>query len=140
MDKQALAQATADAIWREDRASRWLGMKLEEVKSGYARMSMQVTEHMANAQALCHGGLIFALADSSFGFACNSHNQRALAASCSIDFLAPAHLGDRLTAECTEQAHVGRTGIYDACVTNQKGELIAVFRGKSATVKGKWLE
>jgi len=140
MDKQALAQATADAIWREDRASRWLGMQLEEVKSGYARMSMQVTEPMANAQALCHGGLIFALADSSFGLACNSHNQRALAASCSIDFLAPAHLGDRLTAECTEQAHVGRTGIYDARVTNQKGELIAVFRGKSATVKGKWLE
>jgi acyl-CoA thioesterase len=140
MDRQALAQAAADAIWREDRASKFLGMKLEEVKPGYARMAMTVTEQMSNAQALCHGGLIFALADSSFGFACNSHNHKALAASCTIDFLAPALLGDRLTAVCREQGHVGRTGIYDATVTNQKGELIAVFRGKSATVKGKWVE
>lgn len=140
MDRQALAQAAAEAIWREDRASKFLGMKLEEVRPGYARMTMSVTREMSNAQALCHGGLIFALADSSFGFACNSHNHKALAASCTIDFLAPARLGDRLTAECREQGHVGRTGIYDAKVTNQNGELIAVFRGKSATVKGKWVE
>ena len=140
MDRQALAQAAGEAILREDRASKFLGMKLEELKPGYARMTMLVTEQMSNAQALCHGGLIFALADSAFGMACNSHNHKALAASCSIDFLAPAHLGDRLTAECREEAHAGRTGIYDAKVTNQKGELIAVFRGKSATVKGKWVE
>jgi len=140
MDRQALAQATGAMMWREDRVSKWLDMKMEELKPGYARLSMTVTEQMANGQAMCHGGLIFTLADSSFGFACNSHNQRALAASCSIDFLAPALLGDRLTAECTEQAHVGRTGVYDARVTNQKGELVAVFRGKSATVKGKWVE
>ena len=127
-------------VLRDDVENLGKSGDLVRVKPGYARMTMLVTEPMSNAQALCHGGLIFALADSSFGFACNSHNHKALAASCSIDFLAPAHLGDRLTAECREEAHAGRTGIYDAKVTNQKGELIAVFRGKSATVKGKWVE
>jgi acyl-CoA thioesterase len=140
MDKQALAEAAGEAMWREDRATKWLGMKLEEIRPGYARMSMTVTGDMANGQALCHGGLIFTLADSSFGFACNSRNHRALAAACAIDFLAPARLGDRLTAECSEQASAGRTGIYDSRVTNQDGELIAVFRGKSATVRGTWVE
>jgi acyl-CoA thioesterase len=137
---QQLATAAGEAMWRADRATKWLGMQLEEIRAGYTRMSMTVTEQMTNGQDYCHGGLIFSLADSSFGFACNSRNQRALAASCSIDFLAPAQLGDRLTAECREQAVVGRTGLYDARVTNQKGELIAVFRGKSATVKGNWVE
>jgi acyl-CoA thioesterase len=101
---------------------------------------MRVTENMVNGQKVCHGGLIFSLADSSFGFACNSHNQHALAASCSIDFLAPAALGDELTAEANETAHAGRTRLYDVRVTNQEGTLIAVFRGKSAAVKGTWVE
>jgi acyl-CoA thioesterase len=139
-DAAQLAKAAGEAMWRADRATKWLGIQLEEIGAGYTRMSMTVTEQMTNGQDYCHGGLIFSLADSSFGFACNSRNQRALAASCSIDFLAPAQLGDRLTAECREQAVVGRTGLYDARVTNQKGELIAVFRGKSATVKGSWVE
>ena len=140
MNKQALAERTAEIIQREDRASRWLGMQLQEVRPGYARLTMRVTENMVNGQKVCHGGLIFSLADSSFGFACNSHNQHALAASCSIDFLAPAALGDELTAEATETAHVGRTRIYDVRVINQEGTLIAVFRGKSAAVKGTWVE
>jgi acyl-CoA thioesterase len=137
---QALAQAAAAAMWRADRASRWLGMQLDEIRPGYARLSMTVTADMTNGQDLCHGGLIFTLADSSFGFACNSRNQRALAAGCSIDFLAPGRLGDRLTAECVEQARAGRAGVYDARVTNQDGELLALFRGKCATVKGVWVE
>lgn len=140
MNKQALAERTAEIIEREDRASRWLGMKLLEVRPGYARLAMRVSGEMVNGQKACHGGLIFSLADSSFGFACNSHNQHALAASCSIDFLAPAALGDELTAEANETAHSGRTRIYDVRVTNQAGTLIAVFRGKSATVKGTWVE
>ena len=140
MNKQALAERTAEIIQREDRASRWLGMQLQEVRPGYARLTMRVTENMVNGQKVCHGGLIFSLADSSFGFACNSHNQHALAASCSIDFLAPAALGDELTAEATETAHAGRTRVYDVRVTNQEGTLIAVFRGKSAAVKGTWVE
>jgi len=140
MDAAELARAAAEAMWREDRASKFLGMTLAELRPGFARVTMPVTAQMANGQDLCHGGLIFSLADSSFGFACNSRNQRALAASCSIEFLAPARIGDTLTAECTEQAVAGRTGIYDARVVNQEGELIALFRGKSATVKGKWIE
>ena len=140
MNKQAIAERTAQIIEREDRASQWLGMRLQEVRPGYARLVMRVTDNMVNGQKVCHGGLIFALADSSFGFACNSHNQHALAASCSIDFLAPAELGDELTAEANETAHAGRTRIYDVRVTNQDGRLIAVFRGKSAAVKGTWVE
>ncbi len=140
MDASELARAAGEAMWREDRASKLLGMKLEELRPGYARVSMPVTGQMANGQDLCHGGLIFSLADSSFGFACNSRNQRALAASCSIEFLAPARIGDTLTAECAEQAVAGRTGIYDARVVNQSGELIALFRGRAATVKGRWVE
>ena len=138
--RQALAEDIARAIWREDEASKWLGMQLEEVRPGYARVSMPVSARMVNAQKLCHGGLIFALADSSFGFACNTHNQRAVAASCSIEFLRPASMHDRLVAEATEVARTGRTGVYDVRVTNQRDELVALFRGKSATVKGTWIE
>jgi acyl-CoA thioesterase len=140
MNKQALAEHIAGIIDREDRASHWLGMKRLEVRPGYVRMSMRVKEHMVNGQKVCHGGLIFSLADSSFGYACNSHGPHALAASCSIDFLAPAELGDELVAEAQETAHVGRTRVYDVRVTNQDGKLIALFRGKSASVKGAWVE
>jgi acyl-CoA thioesterase len=124
---------------RGDTASRALGMKLEEIRLGFARLSMRVTRNMVNGQDVCHGGLIFMLADSSFGFACNSHNQRALAASCSIDFLSPAYLDDQLIAEASEIERKGRHGIYDVRVTNQNGDTVALFRGKSATVKGTWI-
>jgi len=140
MDKLALARATAEAMWRDDRASNWLGMKIEEVRPGYARLSMSVTENMVNGHDLCHGGFIFTLADSTFAYACNSHNQRAVASGCAIEFLAPAHLGDVLTAEGIEQAIAGRLGVYDMRVTNQRGELLALFRGKSATIRGKLVE
>ena len=140
MNKQALAERIAGVIEREDRASRFLGMRLDEVKPGAARLSMRVSADMVNAQRVCHGGLIFSLADSSFGYACNTHNHRALAASCTIDFLAPAQIGDELSAEATEVARAGRTSVYDVRVTNQHGELVALFRGKAATVKGTWIE
>jgi len=140
MDPAALAKAAAEVMWRDDNASKWLGMKVEEVRPGYARLSMAVTKNMVNGHNLCHGGLIFTLADSTFAFACNSHNQRAVAAGASIEFLAPAFLGDVLTAEGVEQALKGRTGVYDMKVSNQKGEVIALFRGKSATIKGVLVE
>ena len=136
MDKLELARRAADVMWAEDNASKWLGMRIEEVRPGYARLSMTVTANMVNGHQLCHGGLIFTLADSTFAFACNSHNQRAVAAGCAIEFLAPAFLGDVLTAEGVEQTLRGRSGIYDMKVSNQKGETIALFRGKSATIKG----
>ena len=140
MDKLALAKAAADVMWREDNASKWLGMQIEEVRPGYARLSMTVTPNMVNGHNLCHGGLIFTLADSTVAFACNSHNQRAVAAGASIEFIAPAFLGDVLTAEGIEQVFKGRTGVYDMKVTNQKNEVVALFRGKSATIKGLLVE
>jgi acyl-CoA thioesterase len=140
VDKTALAKAAAEVMWRDDNASKWLGMKIEEVRPGYARLSMTVTPSMVNGHDLCHGGLIFTLADSTFAFACNSHNQRAVAAGASIEFVAPAFLGDVLTAEGVEQVLKGRTGVYDMRVINQKSELIALFRGKSATIKGQLVE
>ena len=136
---KADAEEIARVIWREDEASKWLGMQLEEVRPGYARLSMPVSARMVNAQKLCHGGLIFALADSSFGFAANTHNQRAVAASCSIEFLRPAAMHDRLVAEASEVVRAGRSGVYDVRVTNRAGELVALFRGKSATIKGTWV-
>jgi acyl-CoA thioesterase len=129
----------AELMLREDAATRALGLKLEEVRLGFARASMRVTRHMVNGQNVCHGGLIFMLADCAFGVAANTHNQRALAAACAIDFVAPAQLDEELTAVATEVSRRGRHGIYDVRVANQNGETVALFRGRSATVKGTWL-
>ena len=127
-------------MWREDDASRALGITLEELGLGRARLSMPVQKSMANGQKVCHGGFIFTLADTAFGYASNTHNQRTVSASCSIDYLAPVLLEDRLTAEASEVLRGGRRGIYDVKVTNQKGETVALFRGHAATIKGKWIE
>ena len=127
-------------MWREDYASRALGITLEELGLGRARLSMPVQKSMANGQKVCHGGFIFTLADTAFGYASNTHNQRTVSASCSIDYLAPVFLDDRLTAEASEVLRGGRRGIYDVKVTNQKGETVALFRGHAATIKGKWIE
>ncbi|MCP5266473.1 MAG: hydroxyphenylacetyl-CoA thioesterase PaaI [Burkholderiaceae bacterium] len=139
-DKDALARACAQAMWSEDRASKAVGMQLEEVRAGYARLTMRVRADMTNGHGLCHGGYIFMLADSTFAFACNSHNQRAVAAGAEIHFLAPAFENDHLSAEGVEQHLAGRTGIYDMRVTDQNGRLIALFRGRSATIKGQLVE
>ncbi|HYR36056.1 MAG TPA: hydroxyphenylacetyl-CoA thioesterase PaaI [Burkholderiales bacterium] len=140
MNPQELAEEIIRRFGPMDRASHLLGIRLLEVRPGHVRMSMRVIDTMVNAQQICHGGLIFTLADTSFGYASNSHNQRALAASCSIEFLAPAQVGDELTAEADEVGHLGRTRVYDVRVTNQDQALIALFRGKSTAVKGAWVE
>lgn len=139
-DKLKLARACAQAMWAGDTASQRLGMKIEEMRTGYARLSMRVTPEMVNGRESCHGGVLFTLADSSFGYACNSHNQHSVAVGCSIDFLAPGMVGDVLVATAVEQVRVGRTGIYDVRVENQAGALLATFRGKCVTVKGHWVE
>ena len=100
---------------------------------------MPIRRDMTNGHGICHGGYMFLLADSTFAFACNSHNQRAVAASAKINFLASAHEGDVLTAEGVEQHVAGRSGVYDMRVTDQHGRLIALFRGKSATIKGRFI-
>ena len=139
MTPQALAEASAAAMWAEDRASKHLGMQIDAVGPGTASLSMTVAREMTNGHDLCHGGFIFTLADSTFAFACNSYNQRAVAQMVQITFIAPAFHGDRLTATAQEVSRRGRGGIYDIAVTNQKGEQIAVFRGHSRTVKGTLL-
>jgi acyl-CoA thioesterase len=128
---QELAEAVVHKMFAADTASQKLGMRVAEVRPGYARVEMDVLPDMLNGHAICHGGLIFSLADSAFAFACNTHNFVTVAASCSIDFLAPARAGDHLVAEAVEQSLLGRAGVYDVTVTNQKGEHIALFRGRS---------
>jgi len=134
---QALAQRVADGMYARDRASQALGMRIVDVGPGRARLAMTVRADMLNGHAICHGGFIFTLADSAFAFACNSYNLTTVASGCAIDFLAPAHEGDTLTATAVEQSAIGRTGVYDIDVTNQRGERIALFRGKSYRIKGQ---
>ena len=133
---QRLAEATAQILSARDHVSDALGMKLIEVRPGHARMQMTVREDMVNLHGTAHGGMVFTLADSAFAYACNTHNKAAVASSCSIDFLRPAHLGETLTATAVEQALIGRSGVYDVRIENNKGELVALFRGKSAQVRG----
>ncbi len=133
---EELARRCAEAMWRDDRASQALGMSLDAVGPGRATLSMTVTETMINGHEICHGGLIFTLADSAFAFACNAYNKVTVAQHCSVTFLAPAKLGDRLTARAEERALNGRSGIYDIRVENQDGKAIAEFRGHSRTIKG----
>ena len=139
-DPLALAKASADAMWRQDNASRHLAMEIEQVGPGFAALSMPVADFMTNGVGTCHGGYIFTLADSAFAFACNSHNQRAVAQQAAVTFITPALLGDRLTATARETSRKGRGGIYDVSVTNQNGDQIAEFRGHSRTIKGTHIE
>jgi acyl-CoA thioesterase len=135
-DPQALAELAGKAMYERDPASQRLGMTLDQIRPGYARMSMRVREDMLNGHGTCHGGYIFMLADSAFAFACNSHNFNTVGAGCSIDYLAPGREGDLLTAEAVEQALSGKTGVYDIVVTDQEGRKVALFRGKSHRVSG----
>ncbi|MEH7827898.1 hydroxyphenylacetyl-CoA thioesterase PaaI [Gemmobacter denitrificans] len=139
MTPQELAEASAAAMWNDDSASQRLNMVLDHIAPGHARLSMTVTKDMSNGHGNCHGGYIFTLADSAFAFACNSYNQMAVAQHCSVTYLIPAHIGDRLTATATEVSRRGRSGIYDIRITNQDGAHVAEFRGHSRTVKGTHL-
>jgi acyl-CoA thioesterase len=135
-DPQALAELAGKTMYERDPASRALGMTLDAIRPGYARMSMAVRADMLNGHGTCHGGYIFMLADSAFAFACNSHNVNTVGAGCTIDYLAPGREGDVLLAEAIEQALSGKTGVYDIAVSNQEGRTLALFRGKSHRVSG----
>lgn len=137
---QALAEAVGHEMYGRDSASRALGMALEEIRAGYARMTMTVRDDMLNGHDLCHGGLIFVLADSAFAYACNSSNHATVAQGATIEFLAPAKRGDMLTAVAEERHAGGRTGVYDIAVTNQHGKAIALFRGKSFRLNRRVIE
>jgi acyl-CoA thioesterase len=133
-----IARACAEAMWEEDDASQGLGMRIVEVKPGQATLSMTVRPDMVNGQRIAHGGFIFTLADSAFAFACNSHNERVVAAQGNITFIRPGKLGDVLVATAREISRSGRSGIYDVRVT-AGDEVIAEFRGHSRTIAGTWL-
>jgi acyl-CoA thioesterase len=133
---QGLAERAAAALYERDRASQMLGMRLEEAQPGRARVAMRVRAEMLNGHGVCHGGLVFALADSAFAFACNGGNESTVAAAASIDFLTAAREGDELSAEAHEVWRTRRNGIYEITVTNQRGERVALFRGRSYRISG----
>lgn len=136
-EAQALAEETAAAMWSRDRAAQALGMKIVRVQPGSALLTMPVRTDMVNGHHICHGGLIFTLADTAFAYACNSYNRNTVASACHIDFLAPAKETDILEAEAIEQSASGRTGVYDITVRTTHGKLIALFRGKSYRISGE---
>lgn len=136
-DARELARAVGESMFAADLASRaFMQMELLSCEPGRARMRMTVRDELLNGHRICHGGFIFTLADSTFAFACNSYNKVTVAAGCSIEFLKPAQPGDVLTCTGQEQTLQGRHGIYDMRVENQRGEVVAMFRGKSAQIAG----
>ncbi len=137
---QEMAKACAAAMWRDDAASVGLGMRLISVSQGRSVVEMPITAAMVNGHDTCHGGFIFALADSAFAFACNTYNQRSVAQSCHITYLAPGMLGDVLTATAVEVSRSGRSGVYDVKITRADGTHLAEFRGLCRTIKGVILE
>ncbi len=137
MNPDELARACADSMWASDKASKALGMEIQAVSAGRAVLSMRVREDMTNGQGICHGGLMFTLADSAFAFACNGYNQFTVAAHCSINFLSAVKAGELLTATAVERQRATRSGIYDVTLTREDGSVVAEFRGNSRTVKGQ---
>jgi acyl-CoA thioesterase len=136
-EAQRIAERSAQALYERDRASQAFGMRLLAVRPGGARLSMTVRADMVNGHGMCHGGVVFSLADSAFAFACNTYNESTVAAAASIDFLAAVRTGDELTAEAAELWRTRRNGIYEITVTNQRGERVALFRGRSYRIDGQ---
>ena len=134
MNEQGNSQAAA--MWHSDRASSGLGMRLDEVTPGSARLSMTITEAMANGHGICHGGFIFSLADSAMAFAANQHGGVAVAQHATISFIRPGHVGETLVAEAVERMRAGRSGMYDVRVSTSGGDLVAEFRGHTRTLPG----
>ena len=136
-EAQALANATAEAMYARDRAAQAHDIRIVRVQPGAALLSMPVRSDMVNGHHICHGGMIFTLADTAFAYACNSYNKNTVASACHIDFLAPAKEGETLEAEAIEQSAAGRTGVYDVTVRTTGGKTIALFRGKSYRISGE---
>lgn len=131
-----VAERAAAAMWAADRAAQALGISIDRTGEGISQLSMTVREDMTNGHDIIHGGFIFALADTAFAYACNSSGQRTVAAQCSISFLAPARLGEKLIADARETYREGRQGVTDVVVTKEDGSVVAHFRGNSRTIKG----
>jgi acyl-CoA thioesterase len=139
-DPLRTAERAVEALWRGDAASQGLGMRVESRSPGCATVSMRVRPDMLNGHGICHGGFVFALADSAFAFACNSHGANTVAAGAAIEFLKPARAGDVLRASAAERWRAGRAGIYEIEVRNQQDELVALFRGRSHQLAGRLID
>ncbi len=139
-DPTALAAATASAMWARDRTAQALGMRIVNIDAGCATLAMTVRSDMVNGHHICHGGMIFTLADTAFAYACNSYNLNTVASAAQIDFLAPAREGETLEAAAVERAAAGRSGVYDVTVRTSDGRLVALFRGKSARISGEVID
>jgi len=133
MDKTDLAKRCAETMYANDAASRALGIRVDVPSAGRANATMTVRADMVNGFDVCHGGLLFTLADTAFAFACNGYDERTFAAAASIDFLRPAHLGDELRAQAREDYRGSKSGFYSVEIRNQRDEVVAVFRGRSAS-------
>jgi acyl-CoA thioesterase len=134
---QQVADAVREAMQRDDHASRMLGLQVLAIAPGSATLCMTVRQDMLNGHAICHGGLVTTLADSAFAFACNAYNELTVAAGFDVNLVAASRLGDVLTARAHEVSKAGRTGVYDINVSNQRGETVMAFRGRSYSMKGK---
>ena len=134
------AERAAKAMWSEDDSSAWMGMRLVEVDEGWAVAELTVERHHINGHGICHGGVIYSLADTAFAFACNSRNHNTYAMHNMISYLRPGRQEDLLRAEAREISLTGRNGIYDVQVINQNEEVVAEFRGVSRAVSGHLFE
>lgn len=134
---QSVAEDVAAKLYAQDAAVRALGITVDAMGPGYARLVMKVRADMINGAGICHGGLITTLADSAFAFACNSYNKLTLAVAITVDFVKPAHQDDVLTATAKEISRTGRSGVYDVTVINQRGNTIAVLRGRCHQVRDR---
>ena len=136
-DPQRIAERVRDHMWATDRASQGMGMRVAAIGPGSCTMTMTVREDMLNGYGTCQGGLLSALADSCFAFACNAYNEITVASGFDVQIVAPGRLGDVLTATAVEISKAGRMGVYDVDVRNQRDESVLAFRGRSYTMKGK---
>ncbi|WP_238008604.1 hydroxyphenylacetyl-CoA thioesterase PaaI [Dactylosporangium sp. AC04546] len=134
MDPEAVAKASAEAMYAADVASRSLGITIDAVAPGRATATMMVRADMLNGHAIGHGGFVFLLADTAFAFACNSYGTPTVAAGADVEFLEPVREGDVLTAVAVERVRRGRAGVYDVTVTRPDGTVVAEFRGRSRAI------
>jgi len=136
MTPQQLAEACSASMHSRDHAAQAMGMQIDEIAPGYAKLSMVVRKDMLNGHQISHGGCMFTLCDTAFAHSCNTYNRVTVASGCTIDYIAPGYEGDTLTAIAKERTRSGRTGVYDITLYNQKGDELAFFRGKAYQIKG----
>lgn len=118
-----------DKMMKDDLFSQWLGISVIEVREGYSKIKMTVRPEMINGFGIVHGGIAFSLGDSAFAFACNNRNNLSVALDTSINFTKPVHVGDELIAEAKEIHNGKSTGLYHITITNQRGHVVAMFKG-----------